>query len=354
MHRIERQIDASCTAPFDCSPEISTSSSQDETTDAPEMGDGDYSIVCAVFIGIALILGGSAVIVARFCFPESVKEVSIKEIVKQRMRPIMRCLYNVTPFPSFVEGDGAPVGFIDYVCDQKELFGLVDWRKKTAVARPRWMRACAIATAFLVTLSLAFLLGTVVYNNEKCQSSHTVGYCRTCVCQTYCNGAEMGCTDDCQCIAVSGCMNYHCSGASSEVSTDAATTTSTFECQSASIGTSKKSYWVTMLLTMVMSKASSIAIDSAEDGSWRQKLLYLVTALVSIALVIFGVAYSKHLSKADNDADPDASSRRQQAIQETLLTGCGTNRSAILDSRSRNLCCFEFSTTGSTYPSSKK
>ncbi|KAG3112272.1 hypothetical protein PI125_g8363 [Phytophthora idaei] len=77
-----------------------------------------------------------------------------------------------------------------------------------------------------------------------------------------------------------------------------------------------------MLLTMVLSKASSIAIGSAEDGSLRQKLLHLVVVLVGIALVAFGVIYSNHLSKEEM-GDPEASSRRQQANSQTLFTGCG-------------------------------
>ncbi|KAG7379632.1 hypothetical protein PHYPSEUDO_008315 [Phytophthora pseudosyringae] len=313
-------IEASCTVPFECSP--LTSNPQDETSDAPEMGDGDYGIVCAVYIATAIILGGSAVFVAHLCFPANIKETSVKQTVKQRLSAFAWCIYTLASFASFVQDDGAPVAFIDYLCDNNELLGLIDWRKKTAAVRPRWMRACAIAAAFLVTLSLAYLLGTVVYNNESCQSIVTVNYCRTCACQTICGGMDIGCTGDCQCRANNGCGGrYQCSGASSEVSTSATITTSSFKCRSASIETSRKANWTTMLLTMVMSKASSIAISSAEDGSWRQKLLHLAALLVSTALVAFGVAYSKHLSKPENAADRDASSRRQQAIGQTLFTG---------------------------------
>ncbi|ETO83809.1 hypothetical protein F444_02214 [Phytophthora nicotianae P1976] len=236
------------------------------------------------------------------------------------MSIVTRGLYTLVSFESFVEDDGASVSFTDYLCDKNELFGLIDWRKKTAAVRPRWMRASAIAAAFLVTLSLAFLLGTVVYNNESCQSVLKVEYCHVCSCETYCDGARIGCTDGCQCRERNGCSSYSCSGASSEISTNSATETSTYACQSADVKTSSKAYYVTMFLTMVMSKANSIAICSVDVGSSRQKLLHLVTVLIGIALVGFGIIYSNYLSKEDA-GDPEASSRRQRAISQTLFTG---------------------------------
>ncbi|KAL4110948.1 hypothetical protein PRIC1_002632 [Phytophthora ramorum] len=95
------------------------------------MGDEDYGIVCAVFVATAIILAGSAIAVAYYCFSENIKEPSIKEIVMKRMTTLAWCLYGVVSFGSFVQDNGAPVGFIDYLCDKNELFGLVDWRKKT-------------------------------------------------------------------------------------------------------------------------------------------------------------------------------------------------------------------------------
>ncbi|KAG6969635.1 hypothetical protein JG687_00003109 [Phytophthora cactorum] len=290
-------IEASCTAPFECTPMIS-SPHNEETNDAPSIGDGDYGVVCAVFLATAIILGGSTVFVARFCFPDNTKEPSIKQTVTHRLSSVAWCLYTLVSFASFVQDDGASVTFIDYLCDKNELFGLIDWRKKTAAVRPRWMRAA-----------------------PSCQSIHTVKYCYDCSCQTYCDRVDIGCTDDCQCRGNNGCGSYRCSGASSEVSTDSATDISSYACQSADVETSSKAYWVTMLLTMVLSKATSIAIGSAEDGSLRQKLLHLVGMLVGIALVAFGVIYSNHLSKEEM-GDPEAVPvDNRQSVRRCLQAG---------------------------------
>ncbi|KAG2920156.1 hypothetical protein PC114_g6193 [Phytophthora cactorum] len=104
----------------------------EETNDAPSIGDGDYGVVCAVFLATAIILGGSTVFVARFCFPDNTKEPSIKQTVTHRLSSVAWCLYTLVSFASFVQDDGASVTFIDYLCDKNELFGLIDWRKKTA------------------------------------------------------------------------------------------------------------------------------------------------------------------------------------------------------------------------------
>ncbi|KAG3112273.1 hypothetical protein PI124_g7798 [Phytophthora idaei] len=136
-------IEASCTAPFECTPMISSPHNK-ETNDAPSIGDGDYGVVCAVFLATAIILGGSTVFVARFCFPDNTKEPSIKQTVTHRLSSVAWCLYTLVSFASFVQDDGASVTFIDYLCDKNELFGLIDWRKKTAAVRPRWMRAAPV------------------------------------------------------------------------------------------------------------------------------------------------------------------------------------------------------------------
>ncbi|KAF1777337.1 hypothetical protein GQ600_3577 [Phytophthora cactorum] len=223
-------ISYTCYSPYSCSgsytvpaatiatPTSSSDSNGADNCNSMSLSSCHYAETTAT----AIILGGSTVFVARFCFPDNTKEPSIKQTVTHRLSSVAWCLYTLVSFASFVQDDGASVTFIDYLCDKNELFGLIDWRKKTAAVRPRWMRACAIAAAFLVTLSLAYLLGTVVYNNESCQSIHTVKYCYDCSCQTYCDGVDIGCTDDCQCRGNNGCGSYRCSGASSEVSTDSA------------------------------------------------------------------------------------------------------------------------------------
>ncbi|GMF20622.1 unnamed protein product [Phytophthora lilii] len=76
-----------------------------------------------------------------------------------------------------------------------------------------------------------------------------------------------------------------------------------------------------MILAMVVAKAGSIAIGSAEDGSQRQKLLHVATFSVSAALIAFGITYSDHLSKEDSSATDDGSERRRDAILTTLLAG---------------------------------
>lgn len=151
-----------------------------------------------------------------------------------------------------------------------------------------------VVTTLMVSISLACLLGTVVYNNENCTTTRTVNDC--CECQTWCGSEDIGC-DGCTCRSCSS-GSYQCS--LSQITVDGATTTSTsFACESASVETSNKANWVTMILTLIIRKAGSIAINTAEDGSARQKLLHLVTGSVSIALIIFGVLYSQAFSQGE-------------------------------------------------------
>jgi hypothetical protein len=309
-------VEASCTSPYSCSLQVLQSTT--DTSDTPEMGAKEYGVVFAVYIVTALVLAGSAIAISFYCFRNKVKEEpTVKEILAKRMHVVVRLVY-MGSLASFVQDDGSPMGFVDYFCDKKELFGLLDWRKKTAKVRPRWMRGCAIVTTLLVTISLAFLLGTVVYNNESCATTHSVNF--SCDCQTLCGGVDMGC-DACECKSSSECYSssYQCQ--SSTASADAAQSTSSFTCESASVETSRTANWVTAILTRVMAKAGSQAIGTADAGSTRQKFLFLATAIVSIFLIAFSAVFSEHLKKGATEGDDGANARRLQAVGQTLFTG---------------------------------
>ncbi|KAE9344322.1 hypothetical protein PR003_g8529 [Phytophthora rubi] len=318
-NEVNGHVEASCTSPFSCS---LTSSPDTQDAAAPKMGNKEYAIICAVYVATAAVLAGAATLIAKLCFPQISKEPSVADLVKKRMPTITRYAFQAS-LESFVRDDGSPTGFVDYFCDKKELFGVLDCRKKTAVVRPRWMRVCAIVTTLMITISLALLLGTVVYNNESCTSTNTVTYCSVCSCKTLCGGIDIGCTAGCQCKSSSECplSSYACKGADSVVSSSGVTQTSTINCESASVATSDKANWVTMILTLLMGKAGSMAISTAEVGSSRQKLLHVATASASIALIIFGVLYSQQLTKASVDGDTGANERRMKAVGATLVTG---------------------------------
>ncbi|RLN87892.1 hypothetical protein BBJ28_00010360 [Nothophytophthora sp. Chile5] len=289
------------------------------------MGNGDYGAVFGVFLAVAIVLVGSTTAIAKYCFPPKDKKSSIKELVQKSIQPTTKLGRGVKLFyyglsMMFVQDDGSATGFIDYFCDKNELAGLADWRKKTAVVRPRWMRFFAIVTSLLVTLSLAFLLGTVVYNNESCSSTQTVNYCSQCSCSTLCDGVKLGCTSGCQCYSSSECSSYSCSGASSTVSSTSATSVTSTVCEKADISYSVKANAVTVFLTQVMAFAFNMAVTSAINGSPYQKRLSLATTVAAIGLVVFGVLYSNQVAK-EHDTDSDANSRRMAAILTTLFTG---------------------------------
>jgi len=301
------QVYASCSSPFSCSL-TSTGNYGSEI----EMGNKEYGIVFAVYLATAAVVWGAAKLIAEF-FPHEKKGASTKDLVMQAMPPATRFVYKHS-FASFIQEDGSPTGFVDYLCDEKELFGFLDCRKKTAAVRPRCMRFLAIVSTLMVTISLAFLLGTVVYNNESCSSTQVVSYCHSCACKTYCNGVDLGCTD-CQCKPNNGCQRYSCLGAISEISSDSASSVTTSVCQGASVENSDKAKWVTMFLTLAVSWAGSAAVQTAEDGSRRQKLFLAGNTVAAIA-------YSASLSKEATDEDAEnANQRRLEAIGTTLLAG---------------------------------
>jgi hypothetical protein len=181
------------------------------------------------------------------------------------------------------------------------------------------------------------LLGTVVFNNsEKC--SHTVALC--CDCHTYCGDVDLGC-DGCACKPESECLggSYWCD-VNDLASFDHKQSNLLFACTPPSAARANA---LTVLFTALTAKASSMAIDTAKNGSLRQKLLHGATMGASLLLLLFGILYSNHLSDADLDDN-----QRFKSIGRTLL-GMTRPSASQLRSFTSGLTCT--CTTRSTHPS---
>jgi len=278
-------LSASCSSPFTCS-----LSSQSYFYDDTALDDiADYSSMAALVYGIAaaLLVGfaglGKCIVV--LCFRKVEKEASTKDLVLQAMPPVSRFVCKCS-FASIIQEDGSRMGFVDYLCDKKELFGLLDCRKKTAAVRPRWMRFFAAASALMVTISLAFILGTGVYNNEDCSTSQQVDYC-------------------------------------ADSADSSPTSVTAVDCQAASAEASNTANWVTTAITLASSSLGSMVIRSAEDGSRLQIFFLLLCTAMALGLMIYGIALASALSKVAAEGDDGANSRQVEAIGMTLLTGWG-------------------------------
>ncbi|KAL4176837.1 hypothetical protein KRP22_001777 [Phytophthora ramorum] len=254
-------IDIECYHPFNCSVSGYLGS---------ENVDGS-AVQILVYCIVAAVLMTGAMAISLCCTPRQMGEPSTKEIVRKKLSCTGRGIYRLV-LASFVLEDGTPMRFMEYVCNKTDLFGLIACCKMPNL-RPRWMRLGGLVGTLLVSISLAFIFGTFLYNNEMCSYS-----------QDTCDGVP-----------------------------------ATVTCSEADGNAYIVADLAAILLSLGISEVSSLAISSVKVGSLRQKLQLAATLITATGLVIYGVLYSSSWSKGNVGDDYSGDSRRGKYIQFILI-----------------------------------
>lgn len=355
-------VDLQCTASNKTCYDTIYDSQADSTLEAPSLNSKHYAVIWVVYIVVALLLAGLTRGAAYWSSRPKASEVNTaakvgdvvlvdaaaKEEITDKVKGWLK-KFVMYPLLSIIKPDNDSFdALLDVFGDLNKWAGLlipvVCMFKRAPAKKVRHSKRQAflkIVTELLITLSLAFMLGTVVFNNESCSATHSVQACSTCVCDTLCGGVSVGCKSDCSCFDASdfsgGCNPRTCLASSSTSVSDSLISHQSIVRESGDVSYTTGAEATNVILTEVFAIAMGIGVRSAKKGSPRQGLLYLAALLVAIALGGFGWFYASSIAKEQVSYDETYMDRRIKAISAVLLASWWTDQ--LVDFGKASLLC---------------
>lgn len=335
------QIELECTASNKTCQDSINDNQDDSSLNAPSLNSKHYAVIWSVYLVVALLLAGltrgitywrarpkadASTTVRGFVLCDAVSKDELFDNAKEWLKKFV-----LQPIATSIKPDDDSIdALIDMFGDLNKWAGLLlpiirmfkssPEKKEKMNRHSKYQGFLKIVTELIITLSLAFMLGTVVFNNESCSSTRTAKACSLCVCDTTCNGASIGCQDDCSCYDKTNCNGAHSCGFISSVSvTNSLVSTQSFLCESGDVSYTTGAEATTVILTEVFAIAMGVAVRSAKRGSTQQGLLILLSLLVAAVLAIFGWFYASRISKEQFNYDESYTSRRLKAIGSVLF-----------------------------------
>jgi len=297
-------ITLGCSAPFTCSNDFDGPNTA-STEPPPELDTTNYVVICVVYIGVAVVFA----VLAWWMKPKlpedpSTPKQSMTEQARVFCSPANLAVYVVTQawnsFASYLiepnmRSDGTKTTTCEFWASMNLWVALLSRLGCCCCARPRqpppnYKPPMSVGSAMyqlladtFITLSLAFLVGTVVSNSEACSTVINGDFCQ-----------QGGTT----------------------VSYTGTTSTSDGMCQSVDLGKTTGAVIITTVLTKIVATACGYAEGTAKDNAKRKSMILAGGILVRIALLCFGVGYSFVLTT--HTSGSEAATQRYSTIGAVL------------------------------------